>query len=316
MPVEKLFRMRPGVDTKGGPAQKFQNLLRKAEFTNTIKSGDLVVVKMHFGEPGNIRYIRPIFAVMLVEALIELGARPYVADSVVLYRSQRHTAWDYYRAARRHGFTSEVLGCPIVIAGGMDDRSVKLKVPNPMRLPEVGVPSEFLDADAFISLAHATLHLQYPIGGAIKNLGMGCVDIATKTAMHDARGTEPRQLAQFEATLDGAKTVFSHYKDKFFAINLLLEVTPDCDCWNKSELPIVPDLGIIAGQDPIAVDRASHDLIKAAPGYPGSKLEASDGMKPDGDKVHPIYPKIETEAYFHLAANAGIGTEEYEIEDL
>lgn len=295
---------------------KFPQLLERAGLPAVIKSGDLVAVKMHFGEPGNVRYLRPIFPVMVVEALVQLGARPFVTDTAVLYRSPRHTAWEYYRMAKRHGFTAEVLGCPLLIAGGMGDRSVKIKPPHPRRLQEIGVTSEICDADVIISLAHVTLHLQYPIGAALKNIGMGCVDIPTKTAMHDARGTTPRHLAQYEATIDGAAAILSGLGKKFFGVNLLLDVTPDCDCWDRTELPIVPDLGILAGTDPVALDQASYDLVTASCGYPGSKLEGTGGMAPGGDKIRPIYPKISTAAYFKIAAESGIGSAHYEIKDI
>lgn len=296
--------------------QKFPILLKKAGLPQMVSPKDLVAVKTHFGEPGNVRYIRPIFPVMLVDILLKLGARPFVTDTAVLYRSQRHTAWDYYRSARRHGFTPEVLGCPLVISGGMGDRSVKVKVPHPMHLKEVGVTPEICDADVLISLVHVTLHMQYPIGGALKNIAMGCVDIPTKLAMHEARGTKPRLLAQQEATMDSAAAILSGLGKKFFGINLLLDITPDCDCWNRTELPIVPDLGILAGTDPVALDQASYDLIVASPGYPGSKMEGSDGIHPGGDKVRSVYPKIDSEAYFKTVRRANIGNSDYEIEDI
>jgi hypothetical protein len=316
MSTATLYRIPPRVDKQGSISQKFPSLLQKAGLPEVVKRGDTVAVKMHFGEPGNIRYLRPIFAVMLVEELLKLGAKPFVTDTAVLYRSPRHNAWDYYRVARRHGYTPEVLGCPLIISGGITDRSVQVSVPNAMRLKEVGVTTEIHDADALISLAHVTLHLQYPIGATVKNLGMGCVDIATKTAMHDARGTKPRQLAQFQATLDGTKAVLSRFQGKFFALNLMLDVTPDCDCWNKSELPVVPDLGILAGRDAMAIDRAAFDLITAAPGYPGSKLDGSAGMTPGSDKVQSVYPKIRTQDYFDIAEKAGIGSSVYRIEEI
>lgn len=316
MPKAKLYRIRPTVDRQGGLAQKFPQLLEKAGLSEVVNSGDLIAVKMHFGEPGNVRYVRPIFPVMLVDALMKLGARPFVTDTAVLYKSKRHTAWDYYKAARRHGFTSEVLGCPLIIAGGMSDRSVKVRVPQPMQLREIGVTPEIYDADVLISLAHVTLHMQYPIGAALKNVTMGCVDIPTKLAMHEARGTKPRLLAQQEATVDVAAGILKGAGKKFFGINLLLDVTPDCDCWNRSELPVVPDLGILTGTDLVALDQASYDLIVASPGYPGSKLEGSEGFKPGAEKVRPIYPKVNPSAYFDIVERAQIGSSDYEIEDL
>lgn len=316
MVKSKLYRILPGVDRAGGISQKFPKLLERAGLDQLIGSGDLVAVKMHFGEPGNIRYVRPVFPVMLVEHLLHLGARPFVTDTAVLYKSKRHTAWDYYQTAKRHGFTSEVLGCPLIIAGGMGDRSVKVKVPQPLVLWEVGIAQEICDADVVISLAHVTLHMQYPIGAALKNIAMGCADIPTKLAMHEAKGDKPRLLMQQEATVDVAKAVLQSLNKKIFGINLLLDITPDCDCWTRTEVPIVPDLGILAGSDLIALDRASYDLITASPGCPGSKLEGTDSMVSGVDKVHSIFPKIGVDEYFDIVDRAGIGNAEYAIETI
>lgn len=315
MPAQ-IFRVNAAAERGSGLTQNFQRLLEKADLSRYVKAGDVVAIKMHFGEPGNGRYLRPIFPVLLADALKALGARPFVTDTAVLYKSLRHHAWEYYQVARRNGFTSEVLGCPVLISGGLSDRSVKVPVLEPLRLPEVGVAAEIYDADALVSLAHVTLHLQYPLGAALKNVGMGCVDIDTKLALHDARGTNPRHLALWEATADSAKAILSGFAEKFLAINLMLDITPDCDCFDKTDLPVVPDLGILSGTDPVALDRASYDLIVAAPGYPGSKLEGTDGMRPGGDKVGPIYPRIDPEAYFQITERSGIGSTKYQIVDL
>jgi hypothetical protein len=311
-----IYRVNACADRSGGLTQKYRMLLQKAGLDQVISPGDQVAVKMHLGEPGNGRYIRPIFAVLLVDRLKELGARPFITDTAVLYKSPRGNAYDYYQVARRNGFTSEVLGCPLIISGGLRDRSVKVKVENHLRLAEVGVSQEIYDADALVSLAHVTLHLLYPLGAALKNVGMGCVDVDTKLAMHDARGTTPRHLALQEATADGAGVILQKFKGKFFAFNLLLDVTPDCDCFDKTDLPVVPDLGILAGTDAAALDQASFDMITAAPGYPGSKLEGSPGMAPGGDKVRPVYPKIYPQAYFQIIDRASIGSSSYQITDL
>ncbi|RJP76418.1 MAG: DUF362 domain-containing protein [Candidatus Zixiibacteriota bacterium] len=311
-----VLRTGAAADARDGLSQKFRRLLEASNLSRFVGKGDLVAVKMHLGEKGNVRYLRPIYAVMLVEALKELGARPFVTDTPVLYRSPRREAWSYYEVARRHGFTAEVLGCPLVISGGLKDRSVPVDVPHPLRLPRVGISTEIYDAEALISLAHVTLHMQFPLGAALKNLGMGCVDIETKLAMHEARGAANRLLSLQEAMVDGAAAVLDKFRDKFYAFNLMLDVTPDCDCWDRTDVPVVPDLGILAGTDPVALDRAAYDLIIAAPGYPGSREEGSGGMAPGGAKVQPIYPKIDPDAYFHITERAAIGSTLYEFQDV
>jgi len=315
MTVATIHRIPAVPERQGGVGQKFPELLRRAGLAETIKPGDLTAVKIHFGEPGNIRYVRPIFAVMVVDALKRIGARPFVTDSPVMYTSKRHDAYSYYEAAHRHGFTSEVLGGPLIISGGLGDHSVPVTVVNPQRMANIGVNQEIWDADALVSLAHVTLHLQFPLGATLKNIGMGCVDKPTKIAMHDARGRSPRHLALQEATVDGASAILKKFSGKFLGINLMLDITPDCDCFSKSELPIVPDLGVLAGADPVALDKAAFDLITAAPGYPGSKLEGTGGMVPGNDKVQPVYPRIEADPYFEITSRAGIGSLHYQLLD-
>ena len=102
-----LYYINANADRSGGLTQKYQRLLKAAPLDRLFKPGDHVAVKMHLGEPGNGRYLRPIFAVLLVDRLKELGTRPFITDTAVLYKSPRGNAYDYYTVARRNGFTPE-----------------------------------------------------------------------------------------------------------------------------------------------------------------------------------------------------------------
>lgn len=298
----------------GGPSQKLLKILEASGFADIVKKGDIVAVKMHFGEPGCTRYIRPIFPVLVVDFIKKCGGKPFVTDTTVMYKGGRKDFFNYLASARRNGFTSEVLGCPLIISGGFRDHGVKITVPDCLILPEVTVSQEIWEADVLFSLAHATMHLQFPFAASVKNISMGCVDQKTKLSMHSVKKFKPFHLNAQAANADGAKVVINHFRDKLFACNLALDVTPECDCFDKTDLPIVPDLGIFASFDPVACDQAAFDAVIKAPGYPGSLIEGKEGMKPGGDKVAGCHAEQSThEPYIDFLRKSGLGSLEYEI---
>ena len=313
-----VFFADAGLDkTVGGPTQKFHRLLDKSGFAGIISRGDVVAVKMHFGEPGNARYIRPIFPVIAVDFIKKCGGRPFVTDTTVVYNTERKDFFQYLNAARRNGFTNETLGCPLIISGGIRDHGVKVEVPDPLILPEVTVSQDIWEADVLFSLAHFTMHLGFPLAAALKNISMGCVDQATKSRMHSVKGMKPFHLNAQAANTDGAKALLNRFQGKFFACNLVLDVTPECDCFGKTDLPIVPDIGFFASFDPAACDQASFDAVTAAPGYPGCLMEGTAGMNPGGDKVSACHANLTTmERYQEFIRKSGVGSLEYELVDI
>jgi uncharacterized Fe-S center protein len=269
---------------------------------------------MHFGEPGNVRYIRPIFPVMVVDFIKKCGGKPFATDTTVMYKSGRKDYFQYLDSARRNGFTPETLGCPLIIAGGLRDNGVKVPVPQPIILPDITVCQEIWDADFLFSLAHMTMHLQFPFAGAIKNISMGCVDQKTKKAMHNAKKYKPLHLNVQAANTDGAKVILEHFGNKFFAVNLALDITPECDCFEQTDLPIVPDLGIFASSDPVACDQASFDAVLNSTGYPNSMIEGTPAMFPGGDKVKGCHSaQTSYQPYFEFVRQAKIGNSEYNL---
>jgi uncharacterized Fe-S center protein len=299
----------------GGPYQKFVKLLEKCKWFSSVKAGDRVAIKIHFGEPGNVRYLRPIWAVLVVDMLKKVGAKPFLCDTTVLYASPRHEADSYLEVAHRHGYHPDVVGCPVIIAGGSDDPGIPVDVSNPLMLPQVTVSKILWEADAFISLAHATLHLQFPLAASLKNIGMGCASRETKRALHGARGREAIYLSTEAATLDVAKTVIHKFQNRLLAINIGLDITPDCDCWNKTDLPVVPDQGIFISQDVVAGDKAVHDFIVQAPAYPGSKADVEEDTR-GKDKSQFVYPDMVTAKFWEVVKEADCGSLDYQIEKL
>ena len=304
-------RLKRGV---GGLTQKFTLILEKSSLKDIIKPGDVAAVKMHFGEPGNARYIRPIYPVLAVDFIKKLGGRPFVTDTTVMYHTDRKDFFKYLDHARRHGFTNEVLGCPLIISGAFRDHGVKVKVPDPIVLPEVTVSQEIWESDVVFLLTHFTMHLEFPFGASVKNLSMGCVDQKTKLAMHSQKKFRPFHLNSQAANTDGAKVLMQRFREKIYAVNLAIDITPECDCFDKSDLPIVPDLGIFASFDPAACDQAAFAAVINAPGYPGCLFEGTDAMKPGSNKVAAIHPKQDDyQTYNEFIRQAGIGNLKYEL---
>lgn len=279
-----------------------------------ISQGDKVALKMHFGEPGNSRYIRPVYVGMIADFISECGGLPFAVDAVVMYKSERNNYFGYLNVARKNGFTPETIGCPVVISGGIDDVGVTVKVPDPLILDEVTFSKDIWEADFLFSMAHFTMHLEFPYAGCLKNVGMGCVDRATKMKMHSTKKYSPPHLNSQAANTDGAKVILNRFQGKVFGCNLAIDVTPECDCFDKTDLPIVPDIGIFLSDDLTACDQAAFDKVIAAPGYPGCLMEGHEGMEPGGNKVGACHEKMtDYSKYNEFLRLAAIGNLEYEL---
>ena len=152
-----------------------------ARLRDVFAPRDRVAIKMHMGEPGNAYYVGAPFTKRVVECLAGLGARPFIFDSPVVYSSPRNNDRGYRAAAAEHGFAKESIGCPVVVS----NRSVAVKgVHMKYRLCR-----EPLEADGVLLLTHVKGHVACGMGGAVKNVGMGCAAKETKGAIHE--GGEP-----------------------------------------------------------------------------------------------------------------------------
>jgi len=257
---------------KGGLSQKYTALLKSIELNRIITRGKKVAIKLHMGERGNIRYIRPYFVRLTVDAIKEIGGYPFIFDTTVIYPGKRETKDDYLETARMNGFSEDTMDSPIIIAD-KNDEGIRLPVKNPFRLKEIFVGKQLIEADVLVNLTHFTFHPQFPFAAGVKNLGMGCVLQISKDAMHTIKGTKPRDLGLWEATVDGAKTILDKFGSNAIHINFLIDITEDCDCFSKSNIPLIADIGIAVSKNLFALDFASFDIVKDAPPYPGGKLE-------------------------------------------
>lgn len=163
---------------------KLERLVLNAGLSERIRPGDLVAVKLHFGELGNTAFIRPVFVRRVVSLLKDIGAKPFLTDSNTLYVGTRSNAVSHLETALANGFSYATVGAPLVIADGLRGTAqVKCAVKG-RHFSHVYISSEFANADAVVGLAHFKGHELTGFGGALKNIGMGCASRQGKLAQH------------------------------------------------------------------------------------------------------------------------------------
>lgn len=345
---------------------KLEKLVKSAGMNDIDFNGNFVAIKIHFGEPGNLAYIRPNYAKKIVDMIKELGGLPFLTDSNTLYKGRRANAVDHLQAAMENGFNPMSVGCNVIIADGVkgtDYREIEI---NKKHCKNAKIGSAIADADIIISMNHFKGHEMTGFGGAIKNLGMGSGSRGGKLEMHSA--SQPKivkekcvscgqcikncaqEAISFDenkkATIDYEKCVgcgqcvavcmfnaaqviwnesadtanekiaeyaYAVVKDKpSFHINFIMNVSPNCDCWDSNDIPLVPDIGIAASFDPIALDRASVDLVNKAPIIRGSVMDDSHYHEGE-DKFCHIHSNTKWEAGLEHGEAIGLGNNQYEL---
>ena len=177
-----LLRVGPG----GGDdiASRLEALLDRSGLADVFSTGELVAVKMHFGESRVTGHVRPRFARRLVGWIRKNGGSPFLTDTNTLYRGARADTVSHARAAAEHGFTFQSVGAPVVIAGGLRGTTQTVVQFGGELVPEAPIAPEFIKTDSLVSLAHFKGHEVTGFGGTLKNLGMGCASRAGKLDMH------------------------------------------------------------------------------------------------------------------------------------
>ena len=176
------FRTKANGD---GLPTKLKKLILKAGIADLNLEGKFVAIKLHFGEMGNISYLRPNYARAVVDVVKELGGKPFLTDCNTMYPGSRKNAIEHLYCAWENGFTPLTVGCPIIIGDGLkgsDDIEVPVEGGEYVTNAKIG--RAIMDADVFISLNHFKGHEMTGFGGAIKNIGMGCGSRAGKTEQH------------------------------------------------------------------------------------------------------------------------------------
>lgn len=163
---------------------KVTRLLKNAGLKRAVAPGDLVAVKLHFGETGNMAYIRPPFVRRAVDMVKDYGGRPFLTDANTLYVGTRQNSVEHMETAIRNGFDYAVVGAPLIIADGLTGKDyVKVPVPG-KHFKEVNIGSAAYHADAMVVMSHFKCHELTGFGGAIKNIGMGLGSRSGKQQMH------------------------------------------------------------------------------------------------------------------------------------
>ncbi len=187
---------------------KLTRLMEKAGIAKIDFNNHYAAIKMHFGEPGNLAFLRPNWAKCVADEVRKLGGKPFLTDCNTLYVGGRKNALDHLDSANLNGFNPLSTGCQIIIADGLkgtDDIDVEVHGGKYVKNAHIG--RAVMDADVFISLNHFKGHEATGFGGALKNIGMGCGSRAGKMDMH----------SQGKPVVDSAKCIGCHRCEKICA---------------------------------------------------------------------------------------------------
>ncbi len=167
--------------------QKLTRLIKKAGIETIDFKGKYTAIKIHFGEPGNLAYLRPNYAKTVVDTIKNLGGKVFLTDSNTLYVGRRKNALDHLEAAYENGYNPFATGCHVIIADGLKGTDeVYIPVPHGEHVKEAKIGRAAMDADILVSLSHFKAHEGAGFGGAIKNIGMGLGSRAGKCEMHNS----------------------------------------------------------------------------------------------------------------------------------
>lgn len=169
---------------------KLEKLVKKAGIADIDFKDKFTAIKIHFGEPGNLAYIRPNYVGRLVSVIKELGGVPFLTDCNTLYSGRRSNAVDHLKSAEENGFNSVTCGCNVIIADGLRGTDYEEIEINLKHCKTAKIGSAIADSDIIISMNHFKGHEMTGIGGAMKNLGMGCGSRGGKLEMHSASKPE------------------------------------------------------------------------------------------------------------------------------
>ncbi|MDD4302811.1 MAG: DUF362 domain-containing protein [Sphaerochaeta sp.] len=365
MEASKVYYTNLRCDNGDSRLHKLTRLIKQAGIEAIDFKNKFTAIKIHFGEPGNLAFLRPNYAATVVDLVKELGGRPFLTDCNTLYVGGRKHALDHMESAYKNGFMPYATGCHIIIGDGLKGTDETLvPVPGGEYVKEAKVGRALMDADILISLAHFKGHEATGFGGALKNIGMGggsragkmemhcdgkpqvdqslcigcgaCIDICAHDAPHITDGLSwidqdkcvgcGRCIAV--CPTDAISNNDSSSNDKLnckiaeythaichgrptFHINIVIEVSPNCDCHGENDLAIVPDVGFFASFDPIALDKACADAVNKQPFIPSSALGEREHCH--HDHFTDTHPTTSWKVALEHGEKLGLGKMEYEL---
>lgn len=365
MERSKVYYTNFRTTTNENQLQKLDRLIRKAGMAEGIDfQNKYAAIKIHFGEPGNLAFLRPNYAKVVADLVKSQGGKPFLTDCNTLYVGRRKNALDHLDAAYENGFSPFSTGCHVLIADGLKGTDETLVPIDGEYIKEAKIGRAVMDADIFISLTHFKGHESTGFGGTLKNIGMGCGSRAGKMEMHNAG--KPHVITEMcvgchacericahsaisftdrKASIDHSRCVgcgrcigvcpvdavasacdesndilnkkiaeytYAVLKDRpSFHISLVVDVSPNCDCHAENDVPIVPDVGMFASFDPVALDMACADAVNRQPIIAGSQLSEADHCH--HDHFTDVHPETNWKVAIDHAVKLGIGKKEYEL---
>lgn len=345
--------------------QKLTRLMKTAGMGEIDFDNKYVAIKMHFGEPGNLAFLRPNWAKTVADFVKERGGKPFLTDCNTLYVGGRKNGLDHLDTAMLNGFNPMTTGCQVIIADGIKGNDeVEVPVEGGEYVKNAKIGRAVMDADVFISLTHFKGHESAGFGGTLKNIGMGCgsragkmeqhnagkphvvqkhcvgCKMCTKICAHNAISVQDRKAAidhskcvgcgrciavcarnAITVNFDESHTNLSRKMSEYakavvdgrpcFHISLIIDVSPNCDCHAENDAAIVPNVGMFASFDPVALDMACVDAVNTQPILRGSAADIGDCH--DQDYFHCIHPDTDWMSCLEHAEKLGLGTREYEL---
>jgi uncharacterized Fe-S center protein len=347
--------------------QKLTRLMKTAGMGDIDFQDKFVAIKLHFGEPGNLAFLRPNWARTVADFVKERGGKPFLTDCNTLYVGGRKNALDHMDSAMLNGFNPMTTGCQIIIGDGLKGSDeVEVPVVGGEYVKNAKIGRAVMDADVFISLTHFKGHEEAGFGGCLKNIGMGCGSRAGKMEQHNAGkphvaekhcigcGQCRKICAHGAPIIENGKAHIDHDKcvgcgrciavcpknavqvncdetttnlnrkiaeytkavvdgRPCFHISLVIDVSPNCDCRSENDMPIVPNVGMFASFDPVALDMACVDVVNAQTPLRGSAADDAHAKAHVHDHFQRLHPDTNWRSCLEHGEKIGIGTREYEL---
>ena len=276
-----------------------ENMIKAYEAVGKKLEGK-VAVKMHSGEQGNQNYLRPEFVKDMIHHV-----NGTVVECNTAYEGARNSTEKHRELIKEHEW-EKYFPFDLMDAEGPD---MELDISNGKILKKNYVGKNLANYDSLLVLSHFKGHAMGGYGGALKQLSIGCASSAGKTLIHTAGVTDeqtklfdnlPLQDHFLEAMADAAESVVNYFKGNAVYINVMKNISVDCDCDGHASAPCMKDIGILASLDPVAIDQACLDLVY------NSEDTGKDKLIERIESLHGVHT-------VEAAAELGVGSREYEL---